>query len=188
MVFGFVKQSNGQIRVQSEMGKGTTFSLYFPKANEKAPAGRPRSPEIAPRARNETILLVEDDVEVRVMIQRLLEELGYRVISTENGRAALAMVNEGLKPDLLLTDVVLPDGPSGFELAAEIRGRLPGVRLLFTSGYAQDLVARRPESVASAPLLHKPFHRTELAHHVRRALDVAVIVRAPGFSGRLVQL
>jgi PAS domain S-box-containing protein len=174
MVFGFVKQSNGQIRVQSEMGKGTTFSLYFPKANEKAPGRTVRSPEIAPRARNETILLVEDDVEVRVMIQRLLEELGYRVVSTENGRAALAMVNEGLKPDLLLSDVVLPDGPSGFELAAEIRGRLPGVRLLFTSGYAQDLVARRPESVASAPLLHKPFHRTELAHHVRRALDLAV--------------
>jgi PAS domain S-box-containing protein len=172
MVFGFVKQSNGQIRVQSELGQGTTFSLYFPKANEKAPTGRVRAPEIAPRARNETILLVEDDVEVRVMIQRLLEELGYRVLSTENGRAALAMINEGLKPDLLLTDVVLPDGPSGFELAAEIRGRLPAVRLLFTSGYAQDLVARRPESVASAPLLHKPFHRTELAHHVRRALDV----------------
>jgi CheY-like chemotaxis protein len=173
MVFGFVKQSNGQIRVTSEMGTGTTFSLYFPKTNERAPASRTRSPEAAPRARDETILLVEDDVEVRVMIQRLLEELGYRVTATENGRAALALVNEGLKPDLLLSDVVLPDGPSGFELAAEIRSRLPQVRLLFTSGYAQDLVARRPESVATAPLLHKPFHRSELAHHVRRALDLA---------------
>jgi CheY-like chemotaxis protein len=171
MVFGFVKQSNGQIRVASQLGAGTTFSLYFPKAQEQAPAPRPRTTEIAPRARNESVLLVEDDAEVRVMIQRLLEELGYRVTATENGRSALELVAGGLAADLLLTDVVLPDGPNGFELAAEIRTRLPQIRLLFTSGYAQDLAARRPASVAAAPLLHKPFHRTELAHQVRRALD-----------------
>jgi PAS domain S-box-containing protein len=171
MVFGFVKQSNGQIRVASQLGAGTTFSLYFPRAEERAPGQRARPTELAPRARNEQVLLVEDDAEVRTMIQRLLEELGYRVTSVETGRAALELVAGGLVPDLLLTDVVLPDGPNGFELAAELRTRMPALRLLFTSGYAQDLAAQRPTSVAAAPLLHKPFHRTELAHQVRRALD-----------------
>ena len=171
MVFGFVKQSNGQISVESEPGAGTTFRLFFPKADEKAAVARVRAPDVAPRARNESILLVEDDGEVRVMIQRLLEELGYKVTTTDNGHTALSMIASGLLPDLLVTDVVLPDGLNGFELAAKVREQLPQIRLLLTSGYAQNLVAQRPPSVANAPLLHKPFHRAELAHHVRRALD-----------------
>ena len=96
---------------------------------------------------------------------------GARVTARDNGHAALSLIATGLRPDLLVTDVVLPDGLNGFELAAQVRERLPGIRLLLTSGYAQNLVANRPPSVATVPLLHKPFHRAELAHHVRRALD-----------------
>jgi CheY-like chemotaxis protein len=170
MVFGFVKQSSGQVRLHSEMDKGTTFSLYFPRS-ETAPVPRQRAVSVAPLARDESILLVEDDAEVRTMLERLLTELGYRVTTAYDGKNALALLENGLRPDLLVTDVVLPEGPSGFELADLARARLPGLKLLFTSGYSQHLAGRRPAAVANAPLLAKPFHRTELAQHVRRALD-----------------
>jgi PAS domain S-box-containing protein len=170
MVFGFVKQSSGQLRLHSEMGKGTTFSLYFPRS-EAAPVPRQRPVSIAPMARDESILLVEDDAEVRIMLERLLGELGYRVTAATDGRSALSLLENGLRPDLLVTDVVLPEGPSGFELADLARTQVPALKLLFTSGYSQHLAGRRPATVASAPLLAKPFHRTELAQHIRRALD-----------------
>ena len=130
--------------------------------------------EVAPRSRDEAILLVEDDMEVRQMLHRLLGELGYRVTVASNGPEALTLLEGGLRPDLLLTDVVLPDGPNGFELAAQARARQPRLKLLFTSGYAQGLASRRPAAVAGTFLLQKPFHRTELAHLVRRALDASV--------------
>src|SRR6185436_17493949 len=99
---------------------------------------RPRPSDTAPpRSRNEAILLVEDDVEVKQMLQRLLGELGYQVTTASTGPEALGLLENGLHPDLLLTDVVLPDGPNGFELAAQARTRLPRLKLLFTSGYAQ---------------------------------------------------
>jgi PAS domain S-box-containing protein len=170
MVFGFVKQSNGQVRLASEVGKGTTFSLYFPRS-EAAATVRPRPAAVTPLAKDESILLVEDDAEVRTMLERLLGELGYKVTAATDGRTALALLEKGLVPDLLVTDVVLPEGPSGFELADLARSRVPALKLLFTSGYSQHLAGRRPAAVASAPLLAKPFHRTELAQHIRRALD-----------------
>jgi PAS domain S-box-containing protein len=170
MVFGFVKQSSGQVRLFSEMDKGTTFSLYFPRS-ESVPVPRQRPVTVAPLARDESILLVEDDAEVRTMLERLLSELGYRVTAAVDGKSALLLLEKGLRPDLLVTDVVLPEGPSGFELADMARTRVPALKLLFTSGYSQHLAGRRPAAVASAPLLAKPFHRTELAQHIRRALD-----------------
>ena len=171
MVFGFVKQSNGQLRLSSELGKGTTFSLYFPRSDSPAVA-RPKPQTLTPMAgKDESILLVEDDTEVRVMLERLLGELGYRVTAANDGLTALSLLEKGLRPDLLVTDVVLPEGPSGFELADLARSRVPELKLLFTSGYSQHLAGRRPATVASAPLLAKPFHRSELAQHIRRALD-----------------
>jgi CheY-like chemotaxis protein len=152
------------------MEKGTTFSLYFPRS-ESVPVPRQRPVALAPLARDESILLVEDDAEVRTMLERLLSELGYRVTAAVDGKSALLLLEKGLRPDLLVTDVVLPEGPSGFELADMARTRFPALKLLFTSGYSQHLAGRRPAAVASAPLLAKPFHRTELAQHIRRALD-----------------
>jgi PAS domain S-box-containing protein len=171
MVFGFVEQSNGKIRWASEVGVGTTFFLYFPRSVETVSQARQRTPVEAPGSRNETILLVEDDAEVRQVLHRLLGELGYRVTAAASGAEALALLEGGLRPDLLLTDVVLAEGPSGFELAEQARARQPELKLLFTSGYAQGLASRRPTAVAGTFLLQKPFHRTELAHLVRRALD-----------------
>jgi PAS domain S-box-containing protein len=167
MVFGFVEQSGGKIRLDSQLGLGTTFSLYFPRSDQQAvAAARPPEPEVAPRSHNETILLVEDDEEVRQMLHRLLGELGYQVTMASNGHQALGLLEGGLRPDLLLTDVVLPEGPNGYELAAQARARQPRLKLMFTSGYAQGLASRSPPAVSE-----KPFHRTELAHLIRRALD-----------------
>jgi PAS domain S-box-containing protein len=172
MVLGFVEQSNGKIRLVTEVGAGTTFFLYFPRSDQQATAQvRPRTGEVAPRSRNETILLVEDDQEVQQMLKRLLGELGYRVTVASSGAQALTLLETGLRPDLLLTDVVLPEGPNGFELAAQARARQPRLKLLFTSGYSQGLASRRPPAVAGTFMLQKPFHRSELANLIRRALD-----------------
>jgi PAS domain S-box-containing protein len=172
MVLGFVEQSNGKIRLTTQVGAGTTFYLYFPRSNQQAVSEvRARTGEIAPRSRNETILLVEDDQEVQQMVRRLLGELGYKVTVASSGSEALALLETGLRPDLLLTDVVLPEGPNGFELAAQARARQPRLKLLFTSGYSQGVGSRRPPAVAGTFMLQKPFHRSELAHLIRRALD-----------------
>src|SRR4029453_700568 len=125
-----------------------------------------RPVSIAPMARDESILLVEDDDEVRVMLERLLGELGYRVTAATDGKSALSLLENGLRPDLLVTDVVLPEGPSGFELADLARSQGPQLKLLFTSGGG----GRRRRGPA-APFPPKPFHRSELAQHIRRALD-----------------
>jgi PAS domain S-box-containing protein len=171
MVFGFVKQSAGQILLESKVGEGTTISLCFPRS--ESPAFRP-SDEIAeaPRARGEAILLVEDDLPLRAVISRQLEELGYEVKAVETGQAALEQLSAGLRPDLLLTDVVLSQDPGGYELAACARALVPGLKVLFTSGYAQEM-ARLAEPAAPGPLIAKPFRRADLACRVRDLLDSA---------------
>ena len=172
MVFGFVKQSNGQLRLTSEVGAGTTVALYFPRAAPAAASDGHAPTEEVPRAASgESVLLCEDDPSLRGLAQRMLVELGYQVVAVESGLAALAAVANGLRPDLLLTDVVLPEGPDGYQLAASLHERLPGLRVLFTSGYAHDRSADLPPAVAQAPLLAKPFRRAELARLVRRAID-----------------
>jgi signal transduction histidine kinase len=171
MVSAFVKQSNGQIRLTSEVGVGTSFALYFARTEKAAAVVAPLPIEDVPRARGETVLLCEDDVHVRALAHRLLEKLGYRVVEADSGASALAIVASGLKPDLLLTDLVLPRGPSGYQLAVQLQADLPQLKILFTSGYGQEGAGQLPPSMAAAPLLSKPFHQADLARHVRRALD-----------------
>jgi PAS domain S-box-containing protein len=171
MVFGFVKQSNGQIRLASQPGAGTTVSLYFPRVRARPPAAAAPDPEPVPRAQGEVILLVEDDDKVRPVLQRLLEELGYEVTATDAARAALDLLTAGLRPHLLVTDVALPARMNGFELAREARRLLPGLRILYASGYAQAAGTHRPPGTPEAPFLHKPFLLRELATQVRLAID-----------------
>src|SRR6185369_1794088 len=102
---------------------------------------------------------------------QMLEEFGYKVEVAGTGPAALALLSSGFKPQLLITDVVLPQDPSGFELAAQARALMPALKVLFMSAYAEDLMAKRPEAVARDPLLSKPFRPTDLARSVRRVLE-----------------
>jgi PAS domain S-box-containing protein len=170
MVYGFVKQSGGEILVTSAPGAGTRFEICLPQILEPAPleAERPA----AARARGcETILLVEDDDTVRRLTARGLREAGYVVLEAESGEQALRLAQEaGRRIHLLLSDVVMP-GMSGAELARRMAGVVQGLRVLYVSGHAQDALGSQGVLAAGIQLLLKPFTQEVLAARVRAVLD-----------------
>ena len=168
-VFGWVKQSGGHIKIYSEVGHGTTIKLYLPRAVEEgAVAAAPAEP--VPPGGNETILVVEDNANVRKTVVRQLHDLGYRSVEAESGASALKLVAEGLSFDLLLTDVVMPGGMTGYQLADQLRRTRPDTRVLFTSGYTE--LARSADQLSRRDsLLSKPYRKQDLGRAVRRALD-----------------
>ncbi len=169
MIYGFARQSGGHLKIYSDVGIGTTVKLYLPRSAEADAA--PAAVENAPLPRgDETILLVEDNADVRAMAERQLTELGYRVRTAENGPAALALIRSGVDCDLLFTDIVMPGGMTGYELAIAARARRPGLRVLFTSGHARVSLSSDAGGAVEGPLLHKPYRRGDLARHVREAL------------------
>ena len=169
MVYGFVQQSGGSMQICSEPGHGTVIKLLFPRvdaaqANEAPPADPIPSP-----AGSETILVVEDDDMVRAYVENELKALGYRVIATSNGPAALEILRLPGDIDLLFTDVVMPGGMFGPELAREATRLRPGLKTLFTSGYTEHPV-KTPDGLEDAPILNKPFRRNDLALMLRSVL------------------
>jgi PAS domain S-box-containing protein len=170
MVFGFVKQSRGHVRLYSEPGQGTTVRLYLPRAAAEPPAVASAVPEGLPRGA-EAVLLVEDDTQVREHAARLLESLGYRVLAAPDGPSALALLREGKAVDLLFTDVVMPGGMNGRELADAARALRPGLPVLFTSGYTENAIVHHGRLDRGVLLLAKPYRRGELAAKLRQALD-----------------
>ena len=173
MVYGFAKQSGGQLTVFSEPGHGTTVRLYLPRAEAIERHAEPEAPrEATPRSRGEIVLVVEDNPDVRSLTTTLLGGLGYRVLEARDGKAALAILRESPRLDLLLSDVMLPGGMSGMELATEARRRRAGIKVLFMSGYADGDAVRPSVGLdGGAPLLDKPFRRDLLARKVRQILD-----------------
>lgn len=173
MVFGFVKQSGGGIKVASEEGRGTIFTIYLPKAEASTlrPTGYDDRKIVGGQ---ETILCVEDDHDVRHYVTIQLEGLGYKVIPTANAAEALAITAEGRPFDLLFTDIVMAGGMNGRELAEQMVAARPSLRVLFTSGYAYDSLHAQGRATMGAPLLRKPYRKAELARMLRRCLDTAV--------------
>ncbi|MGF1610919.1 MAG: ATP-binding protein [Kiloniellales bacterium] len=172
MVYGFVKQSGGHISVYSELGQGTTFKLYLPRARRcKAVHQASPVPLAATLGDREKILLVEDDSDLRAMTVRLLDGLGYRVTPAEHGVEAIAAFDSAQDFDLLLTDAVLPGPLNGCALAKELRRRDPGLKVLFMSGYAESALLNGGRMESGATLLQKPFRREDLARKVRQVLD-----------------
>ncbi|MEP9357494.1 ATP-binding protein [Sphingomonas sp. KR3-1] len=174
MVYGFIKQSGGHIRIYSEPGQGTTVKIYLPRYFGEAPeAPAPAPVEHAPAAANaETILVCEDDENVRAYTVDVLRELGYRVIEAGDGPAALAALDaEPGRIDLLFTDVVLPRGMTGAVLAAEAQRRRPALKVLFTTGYARNAIVHHGRLDPGVQLLPKPFTYGDLAAKVRDMLD-----------------
>lgn len=168
-VYGIVKQGEGSISVESEPGRGTAFTIYLPRSAE-APA---QVPERSPTARGgtELILLVEDDTSVRDLIAELLTTAGHEVLVAVDGSDALKKVRASARPPaLLLTDVVMP-GMSGKEVASALTAQNPSLRVLFMSGYAEDMIAHRGVLESGINFLGKPFTTAELLDQVRRALD-----------------
>jgi len=174
VIYGFVKQSGGHVTIYSELGKGTTVNLYLPRAaaeGERDAAGRP-SAAGAVRT-GETVLLVEDNADVRSVTVQRLRNLGYAVLEAESAAEAIATLRATPRIDLVFSDVVMPGGMSGFDLAQWVRENASGVRLLLTSGFAED-VARAGETPApDIEILRKPYSGGELARALRRALDGA---------------
>jgi PAS domain S-box-containing protein len=171
MVYGFVRQSGGQVTIESELGRGTTVRLYLPRAEEDVTLAAEMTRRGQHKSRGETILVVEDDPEVRALAVRQLEGFGYQVLEAKDGKAALAVADEAPRIDLLLSDVVLPGGMSGVEVLEQVRARDPDVKVLFMSGHAGDAMRPRVGLDDGAPLLDKPFRREVLARKIRQILD-----------------
>lgn len=173
MVFGFVKQSGGGIKVESAEGSGTTFTIYLPKAETSVlrPTGYDGRKIVGG---TETILCVEDDRDVRHYVTVQLESLGYKVIPATNAADALAIAAKGTPFDLLFTDIVMAGALNGRELADQMVAARPSLRVLFTSGYAHDAPHGPGHATMGAPLLTKPYRKAELARMLRRSLDTAI--------------
>ena len=176
MVYGFVKQSGGHIKIYSEEGVGTTIRLYLPPAQGRIDAIAENDAEAA--GGSETILVVEDDALVRGFVITQLKNLGYKTISANDARAAMAVVDRGEPFDLLFTDVIMPGGMSGRELAQAVAKRRPNVRVLYTSGYTDNAVVHHGRLDEGVLLLTKPYRKPELARMVRQALDGGAVGKA----------
>jgi signal transduction histidine kinase/ActR/RegA family two-component response regulator len=170
MVYGFIRQSGGHARIYSEPGRGTVVRLYLPRAACPGPAPPATTEAHLPRG-HEHILVVEDDPMVREHATALLLGLGYRVTAAEDGQSALARLRQAPDIALMFTDVVMPGGLHGADLAEVAQAMRPRLKVLLASGYAEQADAHRNRPEPAAQLLGKPYRRQELAVKIRRALD-----------------
>lgn len=169
MVYGFVKQSGGHIKIYSELSHGTTVKIYLPRSNETEDVivSVDNKPVVGG---SETILVAEDDEQVRATVVEILSELGYQVLRADDAASALAIVQSGIKIDLLFTDVVMPGPMRSPELARKAREVAPGLAVLFTSGYTQNAIVHGGRLDPGVELLPKPYSREDLARRVRQVI------------------
>jgi two-component system, cell cycle sensor histidine kinase and response regulator CckA len=172
-VYGIVKQHDGWVEVTSELRKGSTFDVYFPASDEvPVPKKEDNSSTTTIINGKETVLIVEDEPVLRSMARDILEECGYRILEASSGKDALDLWNRRADEiDLVLTDMVMPDGVSGVDLAERLLVGRPGLRIVFTSGYTANEVNQEMLNRTGASFLSKPYTHAELAKAVRDCLD-----------------
>jgi PAS domain S-box-containing protein len=171
MVYGFVRQSGGQVKLHSETGRGTTVRIFLPRAAETESISEERiEADGEPRGAGERILVVEDEAEVRALVVRLLTDYGYEVVDAEDGPAALGILNGDCDFDLLFTDIVLPGGMDGTVLAKRARKLCPTLGVLYTTGYTGNVLARGGTLEHDAAVIAKPFDKRKLARMVHETL------------------
>jgi PAS domain S-box-containing protein len=173
-VYGFVKQSGGHVKIYSELGQGTTVKLYLPRRTGVSQQEEDAEPDLIPEAASEeTILVVEDDDDVRTYSVEVLRDLGYRVIEAHDGPSALRLLQRQARVDLLFTDVVLPGGLTGAQVAVQAREIKPDLKVLFTTGYARNAIVHQGRLDKGVHLITKPFQAADLAAKVRDVLDTS---------------
>jgi signal transduction histidine kinase/response regulator RpfG family c-di-GMP phosphodiesterase len=170
-VFGIVKQHQGWIEIDSEAKKGTTFRIYLPRSEQAVPGTAARRKASAILGGKETILLVEDEATVRLFFKRILEGKGYRILDAENGVAALDLWRQHPDIDLLVTDIVMPGGVSGRQLAESMRLTMPKLKVIYCSGYTDDMLGQDSVLRVNENFLEKPFDPDKLLQRVREYLD-----------------
>jgi len=172
MVFGFTKRSGGFITCYSEVGVGSTFRLYLPrvKGEEQDNIKTDGQRETLPCG-TETILIVDDEIDLLELTQTLLEGLGYRVLTASDGKQALEQLAENMDIDLLFSDVIMPGGINGYELAEQVTNNLPKIKVLLTSGFTGKVLEHNGRARFDFNLLSKPYNQSELAKRVRAVLD-----------------
>jgi CheY-like chemotaxis protein len=168
MVYGFVKQSSGHIKIESEPGRGTTVKIYLPRAASAAEAAAAPRTGVPVAMGNEKILVVEDNENVRNAVVEQLAGLGYRTVVAETGAAALALLDQHPDLDLVFSDVVMRGGMNGHELVREIRKRRPGLKILLTSGH--DMKTAPDSGDERFDILRKPYRKYDLAAKLREIL------------------
>ena len=168
MVKNFVDNSHGFIRVQSAVGEGSTLSLYFPLSQEAAQSPQESAPVV--QGGQETVLVVEDEPSVRDAVTAVLSSLGYRVVSAVNPEHAILFMRNGLKMDLIISDVKMPGKLSVMDLIAHVQATAPDMPMIFATGYSADIVVKEGLIDGRYPVLFKPFSAQELGHKVRTAL------------------
>jgi CheY-like chemotaxis protein len=171
-VFGFAQQSGGQVSVYSEEGQGTTVRIYLPREDDTAAAQRTSEETYRDSpGGDETILVVEDDGDVRNYLVTVLRRLGYNVLEAIDGPAALEVMADAGAIDLLLTDMILPRGMNGRDVASAFHDRYPSSGVLYSSGYTREVLNRRGGFDDDATLMNKPYQTPALARRVREVLD-----------------
>ena len=170
MVYGFVKQSAGHVAIYSEPGQGTTVKVYLPRTQAEEDLAQPVT-SLPVVGGAETILVAEDDADVRVTVVELLTELGYRVLKATDAHSALAIIDSGIPVDLLFTDVVMPGPLRSPDLARKAKERLPNIGVLFTSGYTENAIVHGGRLDPGVELLGKPYTREALALKIRHVLN-----------------
>jgi CheY-like chemotaxis protein len=172
MIYGFAKQSGGQVRIDSRVGEGTTVRIYLPRHLGEADAAvrQPAPAEAAAPASGETILIVDDDPAVRMLITEALGDVGYTMIEVTDGAAGLKVLRSDVRIDLLVTDVGLPGGLNGRQMADAARLGRPDLKVLFITGYAESAAIGKDELEPGMHLMTKPFTMAALAGRVRAVI------------------
>ncbi|PPT78626.1 MULTISPECIES: hybrid sensor histidine kinase/response regulator [Xanthomonas] len=171
MVYGFVKQSGGTVRIYSEVGEGTTVRLYFPASSEFENELQAVKGRAIDKGGSETVLIVEDKPDVAVVAQMFLEGAGYRILTASSGREAIEVLERHPEVDAVFTDLIMPGGMNGVVLAREARRMLPKIKILLTTGYADAGIQRTDVGGAEFGVVNKPYTQKELLKRIRMLLD-----------------
>jgi CheY-like chemotaxis protein len=171
MVHGFVRQSGGQVRVYSEFGEGTTMCLYLPRYVGEVPADVAKSPVIPEYGSGETVLIVDDEPTVRMLMSDVLAEAGYAVLDAQDGPAAVRILQSDKRIDLLITDVGLPGGMNGRQVADAARSTRPGLKVLFVTGFAENAAVGNGHLPPGMEVITKPFQVADLATKVSEIIE-----------------